>query len=100
MRIPHFIVGAAVALSTSALVAQAPVVRAEDQAVYERDMAEWQATFDANQEANRLNADLAAKQRRAYADAMHAWRIQVIDCKRGIIAACRAPTPRPADFMQ
>ena len=40
----------------------------------------------------------AARQQAAYADAMAAWRRQVAACKHGDDRACRAPTPRPADF--
>lgn len=76
-----------------------PAVTPADQAAYDADMAIWRAEVRANNRANRYSADLAAKQERAYADAMRLWRIQVADCRRGITAACRAPTPRPGDFM-
>ena len=73
-------------------------VRIEDQARYEADMAEYRAALRANDRTAAIDAAVAAKQERAYADAMTAWRIQVQDCRRGINAACRAPTPRPGDF--
>ncbi len=38
------------------------------------------------------------RQQMAYADAMAAWRQQVIACRRGNNRACEAPTPRVADF--
>ncbi len=103
----------AVALTLSApVLAQSPVVTDNsttapaaglvtpgDQAVYEEDMENWRAEVRAINRANTYSADLYARQQRAYADAMRAWRIQVDDCRRGIGAACRAPTPRPGDFM-
>jgi hypothetical protein len=79
--------------------AQTAVVRPEDQAAYDYDMEVYRAEVRATNRLAQSNAELAARQERAYADAMRAWRIQVADCRRGIIAACRAPTPRPGDFM-
>ena len=79
--------------------APAPTLAAADQATYDADMEAWRAEVRATDRANRYSAELAAKQERAYADAMRLWRIQVADCRRGITAACRAPTPRPGDFM-
>lgn len=77
----------------------AGLIEPGDQAVYEEDMENWRAEVRATNRANNYSADLYARQQRAYADAMRAWRIQVADCRRGITAACRAPTPRPGDFM-
>ena len=96
----HTLAIAAAAFVAPALVAQTAVVRPQDQAAYEADMAAWRENAARAEATNALNADLAERQQRAYADAMRAWRIQVIDCNRGIIAACRAPTPRPGDFMR
>lgn len=100
MPIRYLTAAAAAMLVAPALIAQTAVVRPQDQAAYESDMAAWRASVAQTATTNALNADLADKQQRAYADAMRAWRIQVIDCNRGIIAACRAPTPRPGDFMR
>lgn len=69
-----------------------------DQARYEADLVEYRAALAGRDRAIAVDAAVVAKQERAYADAMTAWRIQVADCRRGITAACRAPTPRPADF--
>lgn len=66
--------------------------RAED--VYARDMA----TYRTERRIAAADARLYARQQRAYADAMAAWRLQVEDCRRGRRAACEAPTPDPADF--
>lgn len=74
-------------------------IRPEDQAAYDADVAAYRVELQAHRRTARADAAYAARQERAYADAMHAWRIQVADCKRGIGAACRAATPRPADFM-
>jgi hypothetical protein len=69
-----------------------------DQARYDADMAEYRAALREHDARMADDAAYSARQERAYADAMTAWRIQSNDCKRGITAACRAPTPRPADF--
>lgn len=76
-----------------------PAVQPADQAAYDADMEVWRAEVRATERANRYSAEVAARQERAYADAMRAWRVQVADCRRGITAACHAPTPRPGDFM-
>ncbi|WEK41652.1 MAG: hypothetical protein P0Y64_09390 [Candidatus Sphingomonas colombiensis] len=39
-----------------------------------------------------------ARQERAYADAMADWRREVDACHHGNNAACRAPTPDPANY--
>lgn len=39
-----------------------------------------------------------ARQQTAYANAMAAWRRQVAACKRGSRRACKASSPRVADF--
>jgi hypothetical protein len=73
-------------------------VPADAQAAYDYDMANYLTALRARDATAAGNeAQYRAKQR-AYADAMRAWRVQVWDCNRGIIAACRAPTPDPAAF--
>lgn len=68
------------------------------QAAYNYDMENYLTALRARDAAAAGNeAQYRAKQR-AYADAMRSWRVQVYDCNRGIIAACRAPTPDPAAF--
>src|SRR5690242_9048597 len=70
-------------------------VTASAQAAYDYDMANYVSALRAHDAVAAGNeAQYRAKQR-AYADAMRAWRVQVYDCNRGIIAACRAPTPDP-----
>lgn len=119
MRFAPFITGAALALALP-VVAQGPSpdaamangaaqgtvaaqpatgVRPADQAAYEADLEVYRAEVRATDRANRYSIELAARQERAYADAMRAWRMQVAECRRGHTAACRAPTPRPGDFM-
>jgi hypothetical protein len=71
---------------------------ASAQAAYDYDMQNYVAALRAHDAVAAGNeAQYRAKQR-AYADAMHAWRVQVYDCNRGVIVACRAPTPDPAAF--
>ncbi|HTI31455.1 MAG TPA: hypothetical protein VL405_04935 [Sphingomonas sp.] len=73
-------------------------VTASAQAAYDYDMANYLATLRAHDATAANNEAKYAAKQRAYADAMRAWRVQVWDCNRGIIAACRAPTPDPAAF--
>ena len=63
-------------------------------AQYAADMAAYNRTLDRNDRRQRRYA----RNQRAYADAMAAWRIQVRDCHQGVTAACNAPTPDPAAF--
>jgi hypothetical protein len=73
-------------------------VTASAQAAYDYDMANYLNALRVHDAVAAGNeAQYRAKQR-AYADAMRAWRVQVYDCNRGIIDACRAPTPDPAAF--
>ena len=73
-------------------------VNANAQAVYDMDMANYMTALRAHDARSAANDALYAAKRRAYAEAMHAWRVQVYDCSRGVMAACRAPTPDPAAF--
>lgn len=68
------------------------------EANYQRDMAAYRALVTARKVAVASDAVRYARQQRAYADAMQAWRVQVDQCQRGNSKACKAPTPDPADF--
>jgi hypothetical protein len=84
--------------AANAATAGGPAVTVTTDARYEADMADYLAQLRENNAAAAANEAIYADRQRAYADAMRAWRIQVADCRAGINAACRAPTPRPADF--
>jgi hypothetical protein len=65
---------------------------AVDRAQYDQAMREHGRQV-AHQDAHYMH------QQQAYADAMEAWRANKYACeKKGITAACRAPTPDPADY--
>jgi hypothetical protein len=92
---------AGVAHANNAAAAQAVQqsnMNAADQARYEEDRAAYIAARRARRHEAAVDARIYDRQQRAYADAMYAWRIQTADCKRGILKACKAPTPDPADF--
>lgn len=72
---------------------------AANQAAYDYDMSIYLDRLRARDAKAATNEATYARNQRAYAEAMHAWRVQVYDCNRGIIAACRAPTPDPANFF-
>lgn len=85
---------------TSGASVNSGAVQADLQAQYDTDMTAW---LDAmHRRDNRIAANDARydRQRRAYADAMYVWRMQVRDCERGYQFACNRPTPNPADFMR
>jgi len=65
---------------------------------YELDRAAYRAAVAANNAKIEVDNEAYARQQSAYADAMAAWRIQNDQCKRGILKACKKPTPVPADF--
>lgn len=101
--------GAAVAQSTTqeanaqaAAQAAAPTaadaVNAENQAQYQADMAGYERALRANRREAIRDQVRYDRQRRAYADAMAAWRHQVYACQHGSNRACNAPTPDPAAF--
>ncbi|PZO88373.1 MAG: hypothetical protein DI623_12840 [Sphingomonas sanxanigenens] len=106
--------GPAMAQSTPSPEAQEALARANDpskqppsvtystdpasEASYQRDMAAYRALVTARKIAVASDAVRYARQQRAYADAMQAWRVQVDQCQRGDSKACKAPTPDPADF--
>ncbi|AYJ86803.1 hypothetical protein D3Y57_13625 [Sphingomonas paeninsulae] len=92
---------AGVANANNAAAAQAihqSNMNAADQARYDEDRAAYIAARRARHHEAAVDAQIYDRQQRAYADAMYAWRIQVADCKRGHQAACKAPTPDPANF--
>lgn len=82
-----------VASSAATAASQANV-----QAAYDYDMANYLDALRAHDARAARDRAHYEHQQRAYADAMRVWRTQVYDCNRGIIAACRAPTPNPAAF--
>ena len=71
---------------------------AADQAQYQSDLAAYSAAMQAHGHQVASQDVHYARQQRAYADAMEAWRIQTAACKRGHDRACNAPTPDPANF--
>ena len=71
---------------------------ADLQAQYQSDLAAYQQSLEANHRAAQRDQAHYDHQRRAYADAMAAWRHQVYACHHGSNRACDAPTPNPADF--
>jgi hypothetical protein len=89
---------AAANAQTLAKDASGPAVSADAQAAYNYDMQVYLDRLRARDAAAVGNEMQYHAKQRAYADAMRAWRVQVYDCNRGIIAACRAPTPDPAAF--
>lgn len=81
-----------------AATAGGPTLTVVERGRYDADMADYLAQLRENNATAAANEAIYADRQRAYAEAMRAWRIQVTDCNAGINAACRAPTPRPADF--
>ena len=71
---------------------------ANGSAQYARDLAAYNAELRGRDQTIAADDAYYARQRRAYADAMADWRMQVEDCRRGIRAACNAPTPDPANY--
>ncbi len=92
---------AGVANANNAAAAQAVQqsnMNAADQARYEEDRAAYIAARRARRHEAVADASIYDRQQRAYADAMYVWRMNTADCKRGILKACKAPTPDPANF--
>ena len=87
-----------VAAQAAATPSSAAQVEADLQAQYQSDLAAYQQAREVNHRAVRRNDAHYEHQRRAYADAMAAWRRQVWACHHGSNRACNAPTPNPADF--
>ena len=74
------------------------MANADNQAQYQQDMESYRRSLrmhDRRAVRDQVHYD---RQQRAYADAMVAWRHQVYACHHGHSAACRAPTPNPANY--
>ncbi len=75
-------------------IAATATANANSGAQYDADLSNYDAAMRAHGRAN-AHYD---RQKRAYADAMAAWRAQVAACEKGHQVACNAPTPDPANF--
>lgn len=84
--------------SSGASAAAVTTAQTEAQIQYDADMAAWLAALEARGETIAADRSIYLQNQRAYADAMAAWRRQTAACKAGATAACRLPTPNPADF--
>ena len=78
--------------------AQNQTAAAEAQAQYDLDLAAYDAAVRAQHAQTMADEAHYRHQRRAYADAMRAWRAQVAACRAGNNRACNAPSPDPAAF--
>lgn len=77
----------------------APIAAMDDaQAAYHADLRNYDSTVQARNRTIAMADARYARQRRAYAEAMNAWRGQVAACQAGNDRACRAPAPDPASF--
>ena len=86
------------AAAQAAAPSAADSINAANQAQYQSDLAAYEESLRASHhEAIRDQAHYQ-HQRRAYADAMAAWRQQAYACDHGSTRACNAPSPNPADF--
>ncbi|MBN8808609.1 MAG: hypothetical protein J0I47_10325 [Sphingomonas sp.] len=81
-----------------AAIARVNAINAASADQYAIDMANYDTAVRAQHAEQVAQMMRYRHQRRAYADAMVAWRAQVAACKAGNNAACRAPTPDPAAF--
>jgi hypothetical protein len=72
----------------------------EAQAQYDADLTAYIEALRAQRRIVAADERLYDRRQRAYADAMHAWRVQATDCRAGHRIACDAPSPRPADFFE
>ena len=70
----------------------------DNQAQYQLDMEAYRRSLRAHNRRAVTDQVRYDHQQRAYADAMVAWRQQVHACHHGHTAACRAPTPNPANY--
>ena len=87
-----------VAAQAATAPSSAAQTEGDAQAQYQSDLAAYQQALDANHRSAQRDQAHYEHQRRAYADAMAAWRRQVWACHHGSNRACDAPTPNPADF--
>ena len=85
-------------MSSGAAATAASTARTEAEIQYDADMAAWLAALEARGEAIAADRSVYVANQRAYADAMAAWRRQTAACKAGATAACKLPTPNPADY--
>lgn len=84
----------------AAEAATAGAANEANQAQYDLDRAAYRAEVVSRREKIMFDEATYARQQAAYADAMAAWRLQTDECKRGILKACKQPTPVPADFFR
>lgn len=77
---------------------QEAAMNAEQKEQYAKDMVSYREAVRAQHRAQAADDRAYDRQQRAYARAMFDWRVQVADCKRGVKAACNAPTPDPANY--
>lgn len=75
-------------------------MNAEQKEQYAKDMVSYREALRAHDAKMAMDERVYDRQQRAYARAMFDWRVQVADCKRGITAACNAPTPDPAYYWR
>lgn len=85
-------------MSSGAAATAASTARTEAEIQYDADMAAWLAALEARGEVIAADRSVYLANQRAYADAMAAWRRQTAACKAGATAACKLPTPNPADY--
>lgn len=85
-------------MSSGAAATAASTARTEAEIQYDADMAAWLAALEARGETIAADRSVYLANQRAYADAMAAWRRQTEACKSGATAACKLPTPNPADY--
>jgi Skp family chaperone for outer membrane proteins len=86
------------AAAQAAAPTPADAINAANQAQYQSDLAAYEQSLRASHHEAVRDQMHYQHQRRAYADAMAAWRHQVYACDHGSTRACNAPTPNPADF--
>jgi len=71
---------------------------AANQAQYQSDLAAYDQAMQAHGHAVAQQDVRYARQKRAYADAMEAWRMQDYACRHGSNRACNSPAPDPANY--
>jgi Ni/Co efflux regulator RcnB len=76
-----------------------PTLSAEAQAQYASDREAYRASLRQHNRDITANESFYSERELAYADAMRAWRAQAAACHHGSQAACNAPSPDPADYM-
>jgi hypothetical protein len=86
------------AVAQAAAPTAADATNADNQAQYQSDMASYEQALRANHHDAVRDQVHYDHQRRAYADAMAAWRQQVYACKHGSNRACNEPAPDPASY--